>query len=95
MSENKILRIFGPKRDEMTGSWRKLHNKELHKLYSLPSIIRIIKSIRIRWPGHVACMGRRGMHIGFWRESQKERDHLEDLEVGECWKDGMWWYGLD
>jgi hypothetical protein len=51
--ENKILRrIFGPKRDEMTGGWRKLHNEELHDLYSSPSIIRIIKSRRMRWAGH-------------------------------------------
>jgi hypothetical protein len=53
--ENKVLRrIFGPKRDEETVGWRKLHNEELHDLYSLPSIIRIIKSRRMRWAGHVA-----------------------------------------
>jgi hypothetical protein len=52
-----LRRIFGPKRDEETGSWRKLHNEELHKLYSSPSIIRIIKSRRLRWAGHVARMG--------------------------------------
>jgi hypothetical protein len=56
--ENRVLRrIFGPKRDEVTGEWRKLHNKELHYLYSSPSIIRIIKSRRMRWAGHVARMG--------------------------------------
>jgi hypothetical protein len=49
--------IFGPKRDEVTGEWRKLHNKELHDLYSSPSIIRIIKSRRMRWAGDVAQMG--------------------------------------
>jgi hypothetical protein len=55
---NRVLRrIFGPKRDEVTGEWRKLHNKELHDLYSSPSIMRIIKSRRIRWAGHVARMG--------------------------------------
>jgi hypothetical protein len=55
---NRVLRrIFGPKRDEVTGEWRKLHNKELHDLYSLPSIVRIIKSRRMRWAGHVARMG--------------------------------------
>jgi hypothetical protein len=48
-----LKRIFGPKRDEETGGWRKLHNEELHKLYSFPSIIRIIKSRRMRWTGHV------------------------------------------
>jgi hypothetical protein len=56
--ENRVLRrIFGPKRDGMMGGWRKLHNEELHNLYSSPSIIRIIKSRRIRWAGHVAQMG--------------------------------------
>jgi hypothetical protein len=67
--ENRVLRrIFGPKRDEVTGGWRKLHN-----LYVSPSIIRMIRPRR-RWAGHVARMGRRGMHIGYWWEIQKERD---------------------
>jgi hypothetical protein len=53
--ENRVLRrIFGPKRDEVTREWRKLHNEELHDLYSSPSIIRIIKSRGMRWAGHVA-----------------------------------------
>jgi hypothetical protein len=52
--ENRVLRIiFGPKRDEVTGGWRKLHNEELHNLYSLPNIIRMIKSRRMRWARHV------------------------------------------
>ncbi|KAJ4445386.1 hypothetical protein ANN_07191 [Periplaneta americana] len=56
--ENKVLRkIFGAKRDEVTGEWRKLHNAELHALYTSPDIIRNIKSRRLRWAGHVACMG--------------------------------------
>jgi hypothetical protein len=56
--ENRVLRrIFGPKRNGVTGGWRKLHNEELHNLYSSPSIIRIIKSRRMRWAGHVAQMG--------------------------------------
>jgi hypothetical protein len=56
--ENRVLRgIFGPKRDGLTGRWRKLHNEEIHNLYSSPSIIRIIKSSRMRWAGHVARMG--------------------------------------
>jgi hypothetical protein len=56
--ENRVLRrIFGPKKDGVTGGWRKLHNEELHNLYSWPSIIRIIKSRRMRWAGHVARMG--------------------------------------
>jgi hypothetical protein len=56
--ENRMLgRIFGPKRGGMTGGWKNLHNEELHNLYSSPSIIRIMKSRRIRWAGHVARMG--------------------------------------
>jgi hypothetical protein len=56
--ENKVLRrIFGPKRDEVRGEWRRLHNKELYALYSSPNIIQAIKSRRLRWAGHVACMG--------------------------------------
>jgi hypothetical protein len=56
--ENRVLRrIFGPKRDEVTGGWRKLHNEELHGLYSSPSIFRVIKARRMRWAGHVARMG--------------------------------------
>jgi hypothetical protein len=74
--ENRVLRwIFGPKRDEVTGEWRKLHNKELHDLYSSPSIIRIIKWRWMRMAGHVARMGRRGTRIDYWWESQRERDH--------------------
>jgi hypothetical protein len=74
--ENKVLRrIFGPKRDEVTGEWRKLRNEELRDLYSSPSIIRIIKPRSMRWAGHVERMGRRGMRIGYWWESQRERDH--------------------
>jgi hypothetical protein len=67
-----LRRISGPRRDEVTGQWRKLHNEELHELYSSPSIIRILKARRMRWAGHVARMGRRGMCIGFWWESQSE-----------------------
>jgi hypothetical protein len=56
--ENRVLRrTFGPKRDEVTGDWRKLHNVEFHNLYSSPNIIRTIKSMRMRWAGHVAQMG--------------------------------------
>jgi hypothetical protein len=73
--ENRVLRIFGSRRDGVTGEWRKLHNEELCDLYPSPSIIRMIKSLRMRWAGHLACMGRRGMHIGYWWESQKKRDH--------------------
>jgi hypothetical protein len=56
--ENRVLsKIFGPTGDEETGGWRKLHNEELHNLYSSPSIIRVTKSRRMRWAGHVARMG--------------------------------------
>jgi hypothetical protein len=56
--ENRVRRrIFGPKRDEVTGGWRKLHNEELHGLYSSPSIVRVIKARRIRWAGHVVRTG--------------------------------------
>jgi hypothetical protein len=58
VSENRVLRrIFGPKRDEVTGEWRKLHIEELHNLYSSPDIFRQIKSRRMRWAGHAARMG--------------------------------------
>jgi hypothetical protein len=61
--ENRVLRrIFGPKRDEVMGDWRKLHNKKLHDLYSSPSIIRIIKSRRMRWAGFVARMGEKNAY---------------------------------
>jgi hypothetical protein len=68
-----VRRIFGPKREE-NGSWRKLHNDELHNLYSLPNTVRVIKSKRMRWAGHVA---------GFWLTGPKVRDHWEDVGVGE------------
>jgi hypothetical protein len=65
--ENGVLRrIFGPKRDEVIWKWRKLHNEELNDLYSSPNIIRMIKSRRMRWPGHVAHMGKGELHTGFW-----------------------------
>jgi len=62
--ENMVLRgVFGSKRDEVTGEWRKLHNEELRDLYSLPNIVRVVKSRRMRWAGHVARMGEgRGVH---------------------------------
>jgi len=62
--ENRVLRkVFGPKRDEVTGEWRKLHNEELNDMYSLPNIVRVVKSRRMGWAGHVASMGEdRGVH---------------------------------
>ena len=57
MFENRVLRrVFGSKRDEVTGKWRKLHNEELKDLYSLPKIVRVVKSRRMRWAGHVVRM---------------------------------------
>jgi len=58
--ENRVLRrIFGPKRDEVTGEWRKLHKEELNDLYCSPNIVRVIKPRRMRWAGHVARIGDR------------------------------------
>ena len=64
MFENKVLRrVFGPMRDKVTGEWKKLHNEELRDLYSLPNIVWVVKSRRMRWMGHVARMGEgRGVH---------------------------------
>jgi hypothetical protein len=80
VSENRVLRkIFGLKREE-GGSCRKLHNDELHSLYSSPNIVRVIKSRRMRWAGHVARMGE--VFTGFWLGGPKGRDQGEDLDVG-------------
>jgi hypothetical protein len=74
--ENRVLRrIFGSRRDEVTGRWSKLPNEDLSNMSSSPNIIIMVKSRRMRWAGLVTGMGRRGMHAGFWRESQKEREH--------------------
>ena len=64
MFENRVLkRVFGPKRDEVTGEWRKLYEEELTDVYFLPNVVRVVKSRRMRWALHVACMGeRRGVH---------------------------------
>jgi hypothetical protein len=64
----------------VTGEWRKLHNEELHNLYSSPDIIRQVKSRRMRWAGHVTRLGEE--YTRFWWESPKERDHSEDQGVG-------------
>ena len=73
--------IFGPKRDEVRGEWRKLHNEELNDLYCSPNIVRVIKSRRMKWAGHVARMGEgRGVYrvlVG----KLKERDHWGDPDV--------------
>jgi hypothetical protein len=76
--ENRVLRsTFGPIRDEVTGDWRKLHNEGLHNLYTSPSIIRMMKSRRMRWAEHVARMGAKRPAYRILVESQKERDHWE------------------
>jgi hypothetical protein len=94
--ESRVLRkIFGPKREE-DGLWRKLHNDELHNLYSLPNIVTGIKSRRMRWARHVAHVGEgRGMmnfsrvFTGFWLGGLKGRDHWENLGVG--WRITLRW----
>jgi hypothetical protein len=74
--ENRVLRrIFGPKRDEVTGEWRKLYNKELHDLYSSPSIIRIISTRRTRWAGHVARMGEKRNAYRLLVEKSEGKNH--------------------
>jgi hypothetical protein len=93
--ENRILRrIFGPKRDEVTGERRKLRNEELHILYSSPNIIRQIKSRKMRWVGYIYGTHGRGMCTRFLWKSQKERDHLEeqgvDGRMGSEWILGDW-----
>jgi hypothetical protein len=73
--ENRVMRrVFGPKRDVVTGEWRKLHNEELNDLYSLPIIVRVVKSRRMRWAGHVALMGKdRGVHRVLVEKSEEKR----------------------
>jgi hypothetical protein len=98
--EDRVLRIiFGPKRDEVIGGWIKLHNEELHNLCYLPSIIRMIKSRMIRWAGHAARIGRRGVHIWFWgkRPLGRPRRRLEDntkMDLREIGWGGMDWIDL-
>jgi hypothetical protein len=101
--ENRVLRIFGPKRDE-DGSWRKLHNDELHNLYSSPNIVRVFKSRRLKWAGHVARMGEgRGVYrvvVGkpeYKRPLGRARRRWEDntdLNLREIRIDGTNWIQL-
>ncbi|KAJ4450328.1 hypothetical protein ANN_01748 [Periplaneta americana] len=103
--ENKVLRkIFGAKRDEVTGEWRKLHNTELHALYSSPDIIRNIKSRRLRWAGHVGRMGesRNAYRVLLGRPERKRplgrpRRRWEDnikMDLREVGYDGRGWVNL-
>jgi len=98
-AENRVLRrIFGPKRDEVTGEWRELHNEELNVLYSSPNIVRVIKSRRMRWAGHVARMEGEAC-VGVWWENLRERDQWGDPDVDgrvmlrwifKKWDVGVW-----
>jgi len=75
--ENTVLRrIFGPKRDEVTGEWRRLHNEELNDLYSSPNIVQVTKSRRMRWAGHVARMGEEKRCVGSWWGNRREKRPL-------------------
>jgi len=96
--ENRVLRrIFGPKRDEVTGEWRKLHNEELNDLYCSPNIVRVIKTRRMRWAEHVARMRVGEAYTGFRWGNPRERDHLGDPGVDgwiilrfRNWDMGVW-----
>jgi len=97
--ENMVLRrIFGTRRDEVTGEWRRLHNEELNDLYSSPNIVRVIKSRRMRWAGHVARMSDEMVCIGSWWGNRWEGDHWGDLGVdgwilgliSRRWDVGIW-----
>jgi len=101
--KNMVLRrIFVPRRDEVTGKWRRLYNEELNDLYSSPNSVRVIKSRRMRWAGHVACVGvERGVYRSWWG-NRRERDHWGDLGVDGWiilgWNSMRWdvgiWTGL-
>ena len=80
--EDRVLRtIFGSKRDEVRGDWRKLHNEELNDLYSSPCTDQVITSRRMRWVAHVERMGGIEMYTGFWWRNLRETDHLEEPGV--------------
>ena len=80
--ENRVLRrVFGPKRDEVTRGWRKLHNEELRDLYSLPNIVRVVKSTKMRLAGHVARMGEGRVVQSVLVGNLRERDHWVDPDI--------------
>jgi hypothetical protein len=98
--ENKVLsRIFGPRRDNVTGEWRRLHNEELCDLDSSPNVIQVTSSRRMSWVGHVAHMGSGDVHTGFWWGDLREKDQLEELGIdGRVilkWIFKKWYGGLD
>jgi hypothetical protein len=77
--ENRVLRrIFGPKRDGITGEWRRIHKKEIYALYFSVNISLVIKSRRLRWVGSIACKGEGRGAYRFWWRNLREGDHLED-----------------
>ena len=98
--ENMVLRRkFGPKRDEVTGEWRRLHDKAFHVLYSSPNIIRVIKSRRLRWAGHITRVGKRRSAYRVLVGKREGRNRLEDQGVDERkilkwilekWNGGTW-----
>jgi hypothetical protein len=99
--ENGVLRgVFGPKRDKVTGEWRKLHNEELNDLYSSPTIVRVIES-KIKWAGHVARMGEgRGVYRVLVGKPEGKRPpgrprHRWEDNINRSSGSGMWEYGLD
>jgi len=98
--ENMVLRrIFGPTRDEVTGEWRRLHNEELNDLYCSTNNVRVIKSRRMRWAGHVERMGEESGCIGSWWGNRREGDYWGDLgvdvwiilgRISRRWDVGIW-----
>jgi hypothetical protein len=95
--ENRVLRrIFGPKRDEVTGDWRKLHNEDLHNLYSSPNIIRLIKLRRMRWTVHVGRLGRTGKPEGKKPIRKPRRAWVDNIksDLREIVWDGVDWMDM-
>jgi len=97
--ENMVLRrIFGPRMEEVMGEWRRLHNEELNDLYSSPNIVRVIKSRRMRWAGHVARMGEERGCTGSWWGNRREGDLGVDGQIlgwiSRRWDVYMDWIGL-